>query len=77
MFGTTLEIVKKLSLIGKNEWAVALQSFKRFVKAHEKTFHDVESLNEKFEMLDSVKEPAGYSSCPPNVRPAKNIARNV
>ena len=71
-----LDIVGEAQLLCANEWAVVAV---RFIDGKEEldVNRDQDSLRKKFENLVAMKKKTGDPSCPPQVRHAKHIARDI
>lgn len=72
-----LDIVEKIEPIGSNEWAAVSSKFEEYTDENDRPKRDIDSLRMKFDRLANTKKPTGSSSCPPLVRRAKNIARDI
>ncbi|KAI0564370.1 hypothetical protein FGB62_26g214 [Gracilaria domingensis] len=72
-----LEIVSELEPTGANGWARVAQQFNDDITDADKAFRTAESLKDKFDRLIHVRKPTGDPTCPPFVRRAKQINRDI
>lgn len=72
-----LDIVERCEPIGGNDWAYVSKQFNDYAPEIERPVRDIDSLRTKFDNLAKTKKPTGDPSCPPNVRRAKHIARDI
>ncbi|KAI0558167.1 hypothetical protein FGB62_230g05 [Gracilaria domingensis] len=72
-----LEIVAELEPTGANGWARVAQKFNDDITDADKAFRTAESLKDKFDRLIHVHKPTGDPMCPPFVRRAKQINRDI
>ncbi|CDF33018.1 unnamed protein product [Chondrus crispus] len=72
-----LDFTSEAESLGANHWAWVAQKFSRWAKANERPVRDGDSLKHKFDKLANTKKKTGDPSCPPHVRRAKHIARDI
>lgn len=71
-----LDTVRDVLPLGANEWATVAERFNNESGAAG-TYRDQDSLKKKFDKLANMKKSTGDPSCPPEVRAAKQIARDI
>lgn len=72
-----LNIVEDLEPIGANNWVAVLSKFKDYTKENSRSKRDIDFPRMKFDRLANQKKPTGSNACPPLVRSAKQIARDI
>lgn len=72
-----LEILDVEEPLGANDWALVESLHNSWATEEDRPVRDADSLKSKFDKLANTKKPTGNPSCPPNVREAKRIARNI
>lgn len=70
-------IIEEIEPIGANDWAAVAKEFEEWAKENGRPIRDATSLKAKFDRFAAVKKPTGDPSCPPNVRRAKQLAREI
>lgn len=72
-----LDVVEEVQPIGANEWSLVAAKFEMYATEVGRVPREMESLKLKFDRLSNTKKPTGDPSCPPHVRRAKRIARDI
>ena len=72
-----LDLAEEHLPLGHNHWALVADGFKTYLVQQNRPFRDLDSLRNKFDKLSNFKKPVGSSDCPPDVRGAKYIAREI
>lgn len=72
-----LDIAEEVVPINIHEWSIITERYKLEIKEHQRAVCDFDPLKGKFEKLAPVKKLIGEPSCPPAVRGAKHIARDM
>ena len=72
-----LVAVKDVHSLGSNDWALVHKKFSEWASSNEPPLRDQDPLKMKFDQLANTKKKTGDPSCPPHVRRAKHIARDI
>ena len=72
-----LDCVEQHEPLGANEWALVKATFSEEAKRIGRPERDQDSLKSKFDKLVNTKKKTGDPTCPPLVRRAKHIARDI
>lgn len=72
-----LQAVEDHEPIGNNEWARVASIFNTYAMLENRPQRDITAIRGKFDRLANTKKPTGDPSCPPAVRRAKLIAREI
>ena len=72
-----LDCVEQHEPLGANEWALVRAAFSEEAQRVGRPERDQDSLKSKFDKLVNTKKKTGDPTCPPQVRRAKHIARDI
>jgi len=72
-----LDIVSEVLPLGSNHWALVANKFAKWAEDQDNTLRDQDSIKNKFDKLANCKKKTGDPSCPPHVRRAKKISRDI
>ena len=72
-----LDVVEDVEPIGAQEWAIVSSRYNDWAATSGRPLREQTSLKIKFDKLCSSKKPTGDPSCPPEVRRAKHISREI
>ena len=72
-----LDIVQELRPLGADQWQNVADRYNRGAASRERAQRDADSLRKKFNGLCRHKKPTGDPQCPPLVKRAKRIQRDI
>lgn len=73
-----LDAVADIQPLGANDWALVEQQFNNSADPDDIALtRDQDSLKKKFDKMAATKKSTGDPSCPPHIRRAKHIARDI
>jgi len=75
--GALLDIVGEILPLGANMWAEVASEYALWAETSGRPPRDQDSLKGKFDKLANTKKDTGNPSCPPEVRRAKHISRDI
>lgn len=72
-----MDFVEEVELHGANHYRIVVQKLNEWAVENERPEREFDSLRCKFDKLSNAKKKTVDPSCPPLVRRAKHIARNI
>jgi len=72
-----LDFVDEVQPLGANMWSLVEQKFNEWAKSVGRPTREEGSLKSKFDKMANTKKSTGDPSCPPEIRRAKHVARDL
>ena len=69
--------VKQILPLGSQEWNKVLDLYNNYARANNRALRECDPLRAKFKSLHESKKPTGDAFCPPYIREAKAVDREI